>query len=548
MKISQMDIAVNHSDSDTMTHRKLRPHNRRFRMIIPSYPAFNIYSRIARSTTALGPLCVSSVVAQMPGWDVEVIDENNYRSFGPKDSQGLPDHATIETIRNADVVGLYGGLSSTIPRLFDIAQFYKEQGITTIAGGQHFVGDTIRVALENGCDYVVRGEGEYTIKELLRVLEKGDDPVNVAGIAFVRDGAVVMTEERPPITCFDDLPLPNFDLIRYAKVSLYPVGWIRGCGMNCEFCTVKGKPRAAAPERVLAQIAHVVEARRARHFFIVDDLFGHNRGESLHLCALLKKYQKAVGRRLDITVQIRLDFARDEELLRAMREAGVNAVCIGFESPIPDELSAMDKRTKPEEMRKMTHLYHRAGFLVHGMFIFGYPLPKGSAVTLSLKERIRSFRTFIRKSRLDTIQVLLPVPLPGTELTKRLAADNRIFPLAHIGWEYYDGNFPLFMPDPPMTPENMQMAIREIMGRFYRFRNMFYIARNVLVFPAMIFSLWNIRCGWSKWYRTWRQKILRFGGWIIFRRWIWAFRRGTFSQRLIQAKDELMQSGTQRKT
>ena len=512
------------------------PHIRRFRMIAPAYPAFNIYSRIAKRTTALGPLCVATAVSRMPDWDVEVIDENNYRKFGPKDEHGLPDHAALQGIRRADAVGLYGGLSSTIPRLHELARWYKQKGAIVIAGGQHFVGENIRAALDNGVDYVVLGEGEHTIRDLLEALAEARDPAGVAGIALLRNGEPVRTAERPPIADFDSLPLPDFRLLRYARLKLYPVGWIRGCEMNCEFCTVKGHPRAAAPERVVEQIASLLEERNARHFFVVDDLFGHNRADTLRLCRLLADYQKAVGVRLDFTVQIRLDRGRDGELLRAMRDAGINSVCIGYESPIAEELAAMDKRTKPEEMLALTRLYHRAGFLVHGMFIFGYPLPKGAVLNMTVAGGVRCFRRFIRRSRLDSIQVLLPVPLPGTALTARLAADGRVFPLADIGWEYYDGNFPLFLPDAPLTANDLHLAIRKIMGRFYRFRHMFAIGLNVLIFPALVFSLWNIRFGWRKWYRLWRNDLLRFGGWIVFRRWSTMFRHGTFAAKLERAQ------------
>ena len=508
----------------------------RFRMVAPSYPAFNIYSNIARVTTALGPVSVATAVNTMGGWDVEVIDENNYRKFGPRDRLGRPDHSTLQTIRPAHVVGLYGGLSSTIPRLHELARFYQERGITTIAGGQHFIGDNIRAGLEHGIDYVVFGEGEDTIRELLAAIRDGREPDRIAGIAFLRNGDVVRTRERPAITDFDRLPLPDFNLVRYAKIALYPVGWIRGCGMNCEFCTVKGTPRPASVERVVEQIASALETHNARHFFIVDDLFGNRREDTLRLCGMLADYQKAVGTRLDITVQIRLDRAQDAELLQAMRAACINQVCIGFESPIAEELAAMNKKVKPEDMKALTRSYHRAGFLVHGMFIFGYPLPEGARLTLPLTGRIRRFRSFIRKAGIDTIQVLLPVPLPGTEMTARLAARDRIFSTDCVGWEYYDGNFPLFKPDEPLTPEDMQFAIRRIMGRFYRFRSTFNIVRNVLIFPAMIFSLFNIKFGWRKWYRAWRNDLRRFGGWIILRRWTADFKKGAFSAKLARAQ------------
>ena len=64
----------------------------RLRMISPAYPAFNIYTHAAKYMTSLGPVVVATAVNDIPGWDVEVIDENNYHR-GPKDEDGKPDPA-----------------------------------------------------------------------------------------------------------------------------------------------------------------------------------------------------------------------------------------------------------------------------------------------------------------------------------------------------------------------------------------------------------------------------------------------------------------------
>ena len=69
----------------------------RFRIVVPAYPAFNIYSHIARKTTALGPVSVASVVNKMWEWDVEVIDENNLRRYGPRSSSVGADHAFLQS-------------------------------------------------------------------------------------------------------------------------------------------------------------------------------------------------------------------------------------------------------------------------------------------------------------------------------------------------------------------------------------------------------------------------------------------------------------------
>ncbi|MCX5702552.1 MAG: radical SAM protein [Candidatus Omnitrophica bacterium] len=515
----------------------------RLRIIIPAYPAFNIYSHIANKTTALGPVCVASVANETEGWDVEVIDENNLRRYGPKSGSVGADHEFLQSLRPADVVGFYGGLTSTIPRLYDLARFYKDKGIVIIAGGQHFVTDNIAEALNSGIDYVVIGEGEETIGELLRAIEAKRDLSEIKGIAYLKDGQVIYTPRRAPITDFGKFPLPNFSLVRYAKIKTYPVERIRGCGMDCEFCTVKGKPRHAPPERLLEQISFLLETQDARKFFVVDDLFGQERDETIRFCNMLRDYQKDIGRRLDLTVQIRLDKAKDPQLLSAMREANINTAAIGFESPIEEELKAMNKHLMPEDMISLTKIFHKFGFLIHGMFIFGYPVKEGVNFKMSAKERIKRFRNFIRKAKIDTIQILLPGPLPGTELRQRLAMQNRVYPIQDVGWEYYDGNFPLFEPDAPMTAEEMQLSIRKLMGKFYRFRHLFMIALNIVSFPALIFFLHNIGSGWRKWYRPWRNDLMRFGGWIIIKGWVSQFKKDKFPERLQKAKEHLKVKG-----
>ncbi len=511
----------------------------RLRIIIPAYPAFNIYSRVAKGTTALGPVCIASVVNKMEGWDVEVIDENNLRRYGPRSNSIGADHEFLQKLRPADIVGFYGGLTSTIPRVYEMARFYKNKGIVTIAGGQHFIEDNIAEALSSGIDYVVIGEAEETIKELLRAIEGKGKMNEVKGIVYADNNRIISTPKREPPTDFDQFPIPDFSLVRYAKIKLYPVGRIRGCGMDCEFCTVKGKPRYASPERLLECMTSLVETKDARHFFIVDDLFGQQRKETIRFCNMLRDYQKRVGRRLDTTVQIRLDKAKDSELLSAMRQAGINTVAIGFESPIKEELAVMRKHIKPEDMISMARIFHKFGFLVHGMFIFAYPLKEGMNFKMPLKERIKRFKNFIRKAKIDSIQILLPVPLPGTELTHRLQRQKRIYPIQDVGWEYYDGNFPLFEPDEPMTAEDMQNSIRKIMGRFYQFKYLFVLTLNVFSFATLIFFLHNIKKGWKKWYRSWRNSLLRFGGWLVTRKWNSEFKKGTFTRKLQAARNHL---------
>jgi hypothetical protein len=131
------------------------------------------------------------------------------------------------------------------------------------------------------------------------------------------------------------------------------------------------------------------------------------------------------------------------------------------------------------------------------------------------------------------------VPIPGTELRDRLQRQKRIYPLEDIGWEYYDGSFPLFEPDEPLSSEEMQQGGRRIMGRFYQFGYMFLVPVNIFSFTSLIFFFHNIRLGWRWWYRSWRNHLVRFGGWIILRKWTIAFRRDNFSQKLQKGRQHL---------
>ncbi len=495
--------------------------------------------------TALGPICVATAVNDVEGWDVEVIDENNYRRGAPHDADGLPDHSVLQRIRPADAVGLYGGLTSTIPRLLRVASYYHGLGVPTIAGGQHFVDENVAEALQNGVDYVAGGEGEEVIKELIEVLDGARRREDVCGVAYLDGDGRIRQSTRDPVADLDGLPVPDFSLLRYGRVRVYPVGRVRGCGMNCEFCTVKGTPRYASPERLMDQFTSLYEKQGAKAFFIVDDLFGQDREETLRLCRLLRDYQREVRAKFSITVQIRLDKAHDAELLHAMREARIDTVAIGFESPIAEELQAMNKRLRPDGMVAMTRLYHHAGFWVHGMFIFGYPMRPGVEFRMSARERVKRFRRFIRKARVDTLQVLLPVPLPGTELRRRLQEQNRIYSIKHVGWEYYDGNFPLFEPDEPLTAEEVQASIRRIMGRFYRGSRFLSVGLNILSFPAIMLHLHDLRNGWRRWSHRWWNSLMGVAGWHIIRKWTAQFRKGSFAGKLAEAKRDLKSANVQ---
>ncbi len=527
-------------------------------MIIPAFSSFNIYTDIAKVTTALGPVCVATSAAKVADWDVEVIDENNCRNrLCPKDKQGRPDHVKLQKERPADIVGFYGSLTSTIPRLYELAELYSSWGVVTIAGGKHIENMTDE-AIENGVDIIVYGEGEYTIREILAA-DDGGSIEDIKGITCRKNGKTVTTEPRELINDFTVLPFPDFNLVRYAKIKIYPINRSRGCNMNCEFCAVKDPTRCDTPEHMLAQIKHLVETRKAKKFFEVSDHFASDRDAAVQFCNLVSDYQCSIGKRLGFNIQTRITDAKYPELLDAMKRAGIYNVCIGFESPIDEELKAMRKGYTSKDMLQWTKEFHKRRFYVHGMFIFGYPKKKNQShgPSLPLKEQIKRFRRFIRKGKIDTAQVLLTVPFPGTDLYERLKKEDRLFPLENIGWEFYDGQFPLFIPDDGVTPEELQKAMHSIMSRFYSVYSFLNIFPPILLhFPLIVipaaFTLLTLKVTylknafllWKK--RYFRNPLLRVGGYITLRNWVRQFRKSHFTEGLKGMREKMKRRKTGR--
>ncbi|MDI6821221.1 MAG: hypothetical protein QMD65_03575, partial [Patescibacteria group bacterium] len=220
------------------------------RFVAPVFPEVNIFSKSAKKTTPLGPINVATSANKVWGWRVEVIDENNYD--GPRDEKGLPDHERLQKENPASVAGFYCGLSSTMDRAFELTEFYHNQGTINLAGGwhAHYCPEEV---LNHHADIVVHGDGEIVIQQILAALMRDETINNIPGISFWENN---QQKFNPPamlqVPNLSDLPYPDFGLLRYAKkMKIYPISRVRGCNRNCEFCSVKGKPRWVSPRYML---------------------------------------------------------------------------------------------------------------------------------------------------------------------------------------------------------------------------------------------------------------------------------------------------------
>ena len=431
------------------------------RFIAPAFPEVNIFTRAARSMAPLGLVSVATSANKIWGIRVEVIDENNYR--GPRDKNGLPDHEAMQKDNPATYIGFYCGLTSTMERVFNLARFYHSAGTINLAGGWH-AHYCPEEALANGIDIVAHGDGEIVIRQILKVLRENGSLSAIPGISFLGPDRITVVTNQPAMLEISDLsqlPYPDFGLLRHTrKINTHPINLFKGCRMGCEFCSVKGKPRCAKPEHVFGVINWLVDTRKARKFFFVDDRLEEDKQV---LMELLRMIREKYGHRLSFTVQIRLETAKDLELLEAMKSAGVRRVCVGYESPIDEDLKAMKKGMLAKNMVEWTRVLRRY-FWVHAMFIYGYPNKVRSS--LSVKETIKRFKQFIRRSGVSTIQVLHPVPLVGTSLRARLLEAGKVLPPAVVPWGKYDGSYACFVPD-NMSLEELQEGPMKLMKWFY---------------------------------------------------------------------------------
>ena len=490
------------------------------RFIAPMFPALNVFTRYAKEITSLGLIMVATAANKLWGWRVEVIDENNYT--GPRDSNGLPDHRALQRENPASAVGFYCGLTSTMDRVFELAELYHSQGAVNIAGGWH-VRYCPEEALNKNIDIVVQGEGEQVIGCVLRALQEGKDLSDIRGISFRRDAYhLIISSDTTQVHDLDSLPYPDFGLLRHGgRTNYYPIGRIRGCRMNCEFCSVKGEPRWACAKHLFKTVEWLVETRRARRFFIVDDRL---EGDIAGTLEFFRMIAAKFGDSLRFTVQIRLEAAKNTEFLEAMKNGGVKVVCVGYESPIDGDLKTMRKGYLSAEMIRWTKILRRY-FWVHGMFIFGYP-SKGQSSSLDVRQMADRFKRFIRSARIDSIQIMHPVPLVGTELRSRLEKEDRIFPNELVPWAYYDGNYACFIPD-GMSLAELQETPHQIMRWFYSPLSFMRISLRIIAFPVDFL----IR-GWHRWHRGWIRDVINYGGHLLVKRWQKRQENGLFLEKL----------------
>ena len=247
--------------------------------IQPPYP-FSEFPKPSYALMSMG------AVLKEQGMDVEVLDLLSTRYSQKKIEARLARY-------QPDLIGITS-VTMNFPAAARILQTCKAlmPEATAVIGGPHatfMAEETVRSYPE--VDIVVRGEGEKTIQEVARALDRREGLEEVMGLTFRCNGTVVRTEDRPFIEDIDRLPLPDrtlFPISRYLAMRV-PASVLtsRGCPTGCSFCVgyrmTGRKGRFRNPLRVVDEI----EAARRLGFeevCIDDDLFTRNRRHVTAIC------------------------------------------------------------------------------------------------------------------------------------------------------------------------------------------------------------------------------------------------------------------------
>jgi len=300
----------------------------------------------------------------------------------------------------------------------------RARGITTIVAGADAT-DHPATYLDRGADFVVAGEGEVTLVELLDTLTgKRREPLETVSGLWLRNsgGAVVRTPPREIIRGLDQLPFPAWDLVdvdRYRAIWRARHGYFsmnvattRGCPFHCNWCAkpIYGQRYTArSPEHVAAEMAWLKAAYQPDHLWIADDIFGLKPGWIEQFAARLQERDAAIP----FKCLLRADQVT-EAVAQALSAAGCRTAWLGAESGSQRILDAMEKGTRVDQIAEATRLLHAAGVEVGFFLQFGYPGETRADIERTLE--------MVRTCAPDDIGVSVSYPLPGTTFYQRVQA------------------------------------------------------------------------------------------------------------------------------
>ena len=300
---------------------------------------------------------------------------------------------------------------------FTMIEMAKARGCTVILCGADAT-DHTESYLNRGADFVLLGEGEETLVELLEQLSGQKDAKfdSVLGLAYKYQDGIHRNARRPDLSDLDQLPFPAWDLVsveKYRSIWMERHGYFsmnmvttRGCPFHCNWCA---KPiwgqryHSRSPENVAAEMKWLKEKYHPDHIWFADDILGLKPG-------WLPRFAEAVSSQnagIPFKALSRADLLTREGEVESLRAAGAQNIWMGAESGSQKILDAMDKGTHIDQIHEAAQRLKTAGIQVGFFLQFGYP---GET-----REDIEKTIQLVRDCDPDDIGISVSYAMPGTK-------------------------------------------------------------------------------------------------------------------------------------
>ncbi len=355
--------------------------------------------------------------------------------------------------KDYDLIGLSVKTGEQLGSAIDICQHIRAKcPVPIVWGGPHATFFPSQTCASELVDFVVTGEGEATLYELVCALRDRTPLTEIPGLVYKDSGRVVYNDERPFLN-MADLTLPAYDLVNLHQYQdsfqYFTIETSRGCPHRCGFCYVhefhRRKWRAKPLQHTLHEIRQIIESFDRRKFFICDDNFFADKQRVLTFAQNLLDEGLAV----EIFTQARADCFSEytDRELSLLCQAGFKYVAIGAESGSQRMLDKIRKDITPADIVKTAQNCIRHDMIPVFSFVIGIPGEKETDLekTIALYETLKNISPAV-----EINGFYLFTPYPGTALFQE-AIRHGYTPFDSLeawrDWEFSDAaNLPWLRP------------------------------------------------------------------------------------------------------
>lgn len=306
---------------------------------------------------------------------------------------------------------------------FKMSKLAKARGCKVIVSSSDST-DHYEKYLDEGADFIMLGEAEMTLFELMNAIKNNEDLSKIAGLAYKQNDCIIKTLKRPVIKELDSLPMPAWDLIDidpYRQSWLNKAGYFsmnmgttRGCPFKCNWCAKPiygNRYNSRSPQNVVNELKMLKEKFQFDHIWFCDDIFGLKPGWVFEFADLVEKENL----KFKFKIQARADLLLQENYIRDLARAGCENIWMGAESGSQKILDAMDKGTTVGQIYESTKLIRKYGMKPSFFIQFGY--------LGETKDDIKKTISMINELLPYEIGISVSYPLPGTVFFDKVKAD-----------------------------------------------------------------------------------------------------------------------------